>query len=207
MVGKEEGRGHPMRSEEPSRPFDAQNVENEAEQMGLAQLSRQSRSPQHPVIEFAIVEDDENDKDQDEDDGNVEYDFFTGLISNSGDEAEDEWENSASDSDDTFCAFGEVDWLNQYGGWSLNVSSRRYEPFYRFVQPDPRTSCNAAAAALKEPISLLTKYRYQRLGHQSKYFHKITPRPSKALCLTRQVRRGSHLKKVRNVDDQTLRWA
>lgn len=198
-----------MRSEEPNRPFDVQNVETGAEQMGLSQLSRQSRPPQEPVIEFAIVEDNDDYDDQDEDDGNVEYGFFTGVVSNPGDE--DGCNGMTSDSDDTWSTYSsdsdEDNWLRKYGGWYLNISSWRYEPIYRFVQPDPRTSSNVAAAALKEPISLLTKYRHQRLRHQSTYFHASIPSPSKMLCRARQVRRGSHLKKVRNVGDQTLRWA
>lgn len=202
-----------MRSEEPSRSFDVQNVENEAEQMGLPQLSRQPRPHQQPIIEFAIefaiVEDNDGDDDQDEDDGNGEYGFFTGVISNPGDE--DDSNCMASDSDDTWSVYssesGEASWLQKYGGWYLNISSWRYEPIYRFVQPDPRASSNVAAAALQEPISLLTKYRHQRLSHQSTYFHASIPGPSKTLCRARQVRRGSHLKKVRNVDDQIVRWA
>lgn len=196
-----------MRSEEPSFHFDVQNVETEVEQMGLPQLSRgQPRPSQQPIIDFAVVEDSDGDDENENEDGNGEYGFFAGVVSNPGDE--DEWDDSDDTwSDDSSRDSDESNWFHKYGGWYFNPSSWRFEPVYRFVQPDLRTSCNATAAALKEPISLLTKYRHQRLGHESKYFHKSIPNPSKALRRARQVSRGSRLKKVQNVDDQAVRWA
>lgn len=188
-------------------PFDEQNVENEVEQMGLAPLSREPS--QQPVIEFPIVEDSDEDHDDDEDeDGNGEHGFFSGVVS-SNPENGDDWDSDGtwSDASSGDSAEDYYYWLQNYGGLFLNPSSGRIEPVYRCVLPNPHTSSNVAAAALKEPISLLTKYRYQRLRHESKYFHASIPSPSKALCRARQVSRGSLLKKVQNVDDQTVRWA
>ncbi|KAG6361874.1 hypothetical protein INS49_010103 [Diaporthe citri] len=97
VAGNEEGRGHPMRSEEPGLRFDEQNVQNEAEQMELAQFSRSQPSEQ-PVIEFAIAED------------------TRGILL-------------------------KPNGFYKHGGLYFNIHSWRYEPFYQFVQPDPRTSC------------------------------------------------------------------
>lgn len=196
--------------------MDEQSVQIEVEQMGLASLSRYSA--QQPVIDFPIVDD--SDSDHEDDDGDVDghYGFFFDIVSNPGeperhnhdhdtttdssdDAWSDTWSNASSTSDEVYY------WIDRFGGWYFDLSSWRYEPMYKFVEPDPGTSCNAAAAALKEPLSLLTKYRRQRLSHQSKYFQSSIPSPSKALCQARQVRCGSRLKKVRNVDDKTVRWA
>lgn len=178
-------------------PVDEQLIQNEVSQMDLAPLSR--TSSQQPVIEFAIVDDSESDAEVDDYvDEYDEYGFFSDVVTNVDEEewndSDDTWSNSSSDS-------GETNWLDIYGGWRFSVSSWKYVPFYRFVKPRPRTSCNAAAAALKEPISLLTKYSHQRLGHKSKYFEESIPSPSEALREGRQVTRGSRLRIVENLDD------
>lgn len=184
---------------------DEQILQGEVEQMGLAPLSQQSS--QQPTIGFAIVEDSDSDGEEDDADGNNygQYTFFDGVVSSSPDirvdtASDDEWSDYSSDSDDG------LDPASIYGAYFCLVTGM-FKPFYRFVKPNPRTSCNAAAAALKEPISLLTKYRSQRLGGQSKYFREAYPAPSKALRLARQVRRGSRLNRVQNVDDQKIHWA
>lgn len=187
MSGNEAGLADCTRPEDPEHGlFFELGFQGEVEHAGLPPSSRQPS--QEPVIEFHIVDDSDEGGDDDDDD--------------------DEW---TSDSDATLSDSGEPEgyWLNlnQYGGWYFNIFTWRYEPKYWFAQPDPRTSCNQAAALLNEPVSLLTKYRHQRLGYKSKYFESSIPSPSNVLCKARQVRRGSHLKKVRNVHDQGLRWA
>lgn len=177
-------------------PVDEQIIQQEVLQMDLAPLSQ--TSSQQPVIEFAIVDDSENDDEVDDYvDQYDEYGFFSDVVTNVDEDEwndSDTWSNSSSDS-------GETNWLDVYGGWRLDVSLWKYVPFYRFVKPRPRTSCNAAAAALKEPISLLTKYSTQRLVHKSKYFEESIPNPSEALRQVRQVVRGSRLRIVENLDD------
>lgn len=190
--------GVSMQSEE---PLDEQIV-----QMGLAPLSRQLS--QQPVIGFPIVEDSDNEE-EDGGDGDEEYGFFFDIVSNPDEperqgqnsDFDDTWSNSSSDSVEA------INWLDKYGGWYFEISSWRYEPMYKFVMPDPRRSCNAAAAGLKEPLSLLTKYRRQRLADQSEYFEESIPSPSATLRRVSQVTRGSRLKKVQNVDEKTVRWA
>lgn len=176
---------------------DDQIIQDEVAHMNLASLYQ--TSSQQPVIEFAIVEDSDGDAEVDDyEDEYDEYGFFSDVVTNVDEEewngSDDTWSNSSSDS-------GETNWLDQYGGWRFAVSSWKFVPFYRFVKPRPRTSCNAAAAALKEPISLLTKYSHQRLGHKSKYFEESIPSSSEALRQVRQVIRGSRLRTVENLDD------
>lgn len=172
------------------------------------QLSRQ------PVIDYPVFDDDSDEEgdnyDEDEhEDGNGEYGFFNGVVSSTSpgeDEDEDDCPTTSSDtwSDDSSDSLdAQAKWMKKYGSWYLNVSSRRYEPVYRFVQP-LRTSCNLDAARLREPLSLLTKYSTQRLKHESRYFTKSYPSPSEALCQARQVRQGSPLAyNIQNADGTT----
>lgn len=205
MVGNEKG------TEELGRErltYDEQILREEVGQMGLASLSQQS--PRQPIIGFAIVDDSDSDEEDDNADGDDygEHRFFGNVVSSGPNEEgeqedltwDDEWSDSSSDSDD------EHNRYSIYGAY-FDLFTGTIKPLYRFVKPNPRTSCNGAAAALKEPISLLTKYRYQRLGCQSKYFQQAFPAPSKALWRARQARRGKPLKKVQNVDDQAVHWA
>lgn len=195
--------GDSMRSE----PLDQQMVRTEVEQMGLALLSQ--HSSHQPVIEFSIVNDSDSDEKDDDGDDDAEYGFFFDIVSNpeeperqgQNSDFDDTWSDSSSDSVEA------INWLDKYGGWYFEISSWRYEPMYKFVMPDPRRSCNAAAAGLKEPLSLLTKYRRQRLADQSEYFEESIPSPSATLRRVSQVTRGSGLKKVQNVDEKTVRWA
>jgi hypothetical protein len=157
------------------------------EQMSMTPLSLQSSH--EPSIESPIVDDGEdlndegNDDDDDDDEAqNGEFCFSGEVISDSDD---DECSDYSSDSEaPTPCS------ISPYGVYYLDPFTNRFRTFYRFVKPDPHTSCNAAAAALKEPVSLLTKYRCLRLEQQSKYFQPIFTGPPKLL------RRGSPLKKV-----------
>lgn len=181
-------------------------VEEIVGKMDLAPLSLQSS--QEPSIEFPIVNDEEDLNDQSHDDGDDDDDvqdgefvFFGEVIPGSDDE--DDW-SDYSDEDDYYSSDDKepnpwfVKLCGTYGGYYTDRFTGKIKTFYRFTKPDPRTSCNAAAAALKEPVSLLTKYRSQRWGGRSNYFRAVFPGPPKTL------RQGSPLKTVQTVDSNAL---
>lgn len=191
--------------------FDEEFVQAGDEMDGLPSISRQPS--QQPVINYPVFDDSDEEGNNDEhkdEDGNGEPRFFDGVVSSTNpdeDEDEDDWFTTDSDtwssdsSEDSLDS--EAKWMKKYGSWYLNLSSRRYEPVYRHVQP-LRRSCNLDAARLREPLSLLTKYSTQRLKHQSRYFTKSYPSPSNALCQARQVRQGSPLAhNMQNADGST----
>ncbi|KAJ0119651.1 hypothetical protein J7T55_013854 [Diaporthe amygdali] len=75
---------------------------------------------------------------------------------------------------------------------------------HRFVEPNPRTSCNVAVAALRKPLSLLTKYKHKKLQDDSKYFHEVFSSHCPRLHRAKLFSRRSPLREVQNVDDKEI---
>jgi hypothetical protein len=98
------------------------------------------------------------------------------------------WEVDFDDDEDQNRWF--VNFSNNHGGYlHADLFTGEVKTVYRFAMPNPHTTCNAAAAALTEPVSLLTKYRFQRLAGDSDYFSVVLAGPQ------RSPRHGSPLKK------------
>lgn len=66
------------------------------------------------------------------------------------------------------------------------------------AKPNPRTTCNFAAATFQEPVSLLTKYRLQ----ESNYFCEVFSSPHENLY-KKDVKQGSPLKQTQNVNEMS----
>lgn len=120
---------------------------------------------------------------------------------------EDDDEDQCSDysSDYDYDSSDDYDYYKicgMYGAYIIDRTTGKMKTFYwsQFVTSNPRTSCNAAAAALKEPVSLLTKYRHQR----SNYFDEVFIGPSKGLRTESQVFSSSRLRKIHAADNETL---
>lgn len=119
------------------------------------------------------------------------------------DDDEDEWSDYSSDYDyDSSDDYDYYKICGMYGAYVVDRTTGKMKTFYwsQFVTPDPRTSCNTSASAFKEPVSLLTKYRYKR----SNYFDEVFIGPSKDLRTEGQVLKSSRLKTIHIADDRAL---
>ncbi|POS69859.1 hypothetical protein DHEL01_v211744 [Diaporthe helianthi] len=113
---------------------------------------------------------------------------FSGKVVQLSDE-EDDWSDSSSDdlgSDaDKGTSRHMVEVYGTLGACYRDVDNN-FKTFYRYVEPDRRASCNVMASGLKDPVSLLTKYRSQRLEGKSRYFHSAFSRHPELVRRRRQ---------------------
>lgn len=157
-------------------------------------LAEQIENSQEPSIKFSIVSDEEGLND--DEDGNEneteaqdrEFRFFGEVIQLSDDD-DDFWSDSSSDpdssSDDKGASQDIFEVCGALGAYYRDVDNK-FKTVYRYVKPDYRNSCNITAAALKEPVSLLTKYRSQRFQGRSRYFRSAFSGPPKPVQWRRQ---------------------
>lgn len=125
------------------------------------------------------------------------------LEDDNEDDDEDRWSDYSSDYDyDSSYDYDYYKICGMYGAYVVDRTTGKMKTFYwsQIVTRNPYTSCNAAAAALKEPVSLLTKYRHAR----SNYFDEVFIGPSKPLRTGSQVLTSSRLNEIHVTDDRTL---
>lgn len=149
--------------------------------------------PQGPSLEFSIVSDEKdlNDDVDGHENGREAQDgefLFSGeVIQLSDDEywSDSSWNDSDSTSDDGGASWHIIEVCGALGA-CYRAADNKFKTFYRDAEPDRRTSCNIMAAALKEPVSLLTKYRSQRFKGKSRYFRSAFSGPPNPIQRPRQ---------------------
>ncbi|KAG8170303.1 hypothetical protein KVR01_001048 [Diaporthe batatas] len=142
---------------------------------------------QEPSIDSSIVSDLKDLNDDDDDDQMSDSDDF--------------WSDSDSSSDEGGANLHVVDIYGALGACYRTVDNG-FKTFYRYVEPDFRVSCNVTAASLKEPLSLLTKYRSQRFEGKSAYFRSAYSGPPSPIRRRRQ--RSPLLKGCPGVHNRTV---